>query len=35
MTADDHAAFVALGTGMANRNGYTAQQLSDLYLTRR
>ena len=24
MTADDHAAFVALGTGMANRNGYTA-----------
>ena len=32
MTADDHAAFVALGTGMANRNGYTAQQMSDLYL---
>jgi carboxypeptidase T len=32
MTADDHAAFVALGTGMASRDGYTAQQLSDLYL---
>ena len=24
MTADDHAAFVALGDGMANRDGYTA-----------
>ena len=33
MTADDHAAFVALGTGMASRNGYTPQQLSDLYIT--
>ena len=32
MTEDDHAAFVALGTGMADRNGYTAQQLSDLYI---
>jgi hypothetical protein len=33
MTADDHAAFVALGTAMANRNGYTPQQMSDLYIT--
>ena len=33
MTTDDHAAFVALGTGMANRNGYTPQQMSDLYIT--
>jgi hypothetical protein len=33
MTADDLAAFKALGTQMANRNGYTAQQLSDLYIT--
>ncbi len=32
MTADDHAALVALGTGIADRNGYTAQQMSDLYL---
>jgi carboxypeptidase T len=32
MTADDHAAFVALGTGIANRNGYTPQQMSDLYV---
>jgi carboxypeptidase T len=32
MTADDLAAFRAIGTGMASRNGYTAQQLSDLYL---
>ncbi len=32
MTADDHAAFVALGTGMANRNGYIPQQMSDLYI---
>ena len=32
MTADDHAAFVALGTGMADRNGYTPQQMSDLYI---
>ncbi|HEY5489463.1 MAG TPA: M14 family zinc carboxypeptidase [Candidatus Limnocylindrales bacterium] len=33
MTADDLAAFQALGTQMADRNGYTAQQLSDLYIT--
>jgi len=33
MTADDLAAFKALGTQMADRNGYTAQQLSDLYIT--
>ena len=32
MTAADHAAFVALGHGMADRNGYTAQQGSDLYV---
>jgi carboxypeptidase T len=32
MTADDLAAFRALGTAMADRNGYTAQQLSDLYV---
>ena len=32
MTADDLAAFRAIGTSMADRNGYTAQQLSDLYL---
>lgn len=33
MTADDHAAFVALGNGMADRNGYVPQQSSDLYIT--
>ena len=33
MTADDLAAFQALGTQVADRNGYTAQQLSDLYIT--
>jgi carboxypeptidase T len=33
MTADDHTAFVALGNGMANRNGYVPQQSSDLYIT--
>src|SRR4051794_39714167 len=32
MTTEDLAAFRAIGTNMANRNGYTAQQLSDLYL---
>lgn len=32
MTADDHRVFVALGHGMADRNGYTAQQGSDLYV---
>lgn len=33
MTKDDHAAFVALGKGMAARNGYRAMQSSDLYIT--
>jgi carboxypeptidase T len=33
MTADDHQAFVALGKGMGQRNGYVAQQGSDLYIT--
>lgn len=33
MTADHHKAFVALGKGMAQRNGYLAQQSSDLYIT--
>ena len=32
MTADDHAAFVALGMGIANRDGYKPQQGSDLYI---
>jgi len=32
MSADDHAVFVALGHGMADRNGYIAQQGSDLYV---
>ena len=32
MTADDHAAFVALGKGVAKRNGYKPQQGSDLYI---
>jgi hypothetical protein len=32
MTADDHAAFVKLGTEVAQRNGYTPQQMSDLYI---
>jgi hypothetical protein len=31
MTADDHAAFVALGTEMARLNGYRPEQGSDLY----
>ncbi|MDQ2966386.1 MAG: M14 family metallopeptidase [Chloroflexota bacterium] len=33
MTKDDLAAFVAFGKGMAGRNGYKAQQSSDLYIT--
>ncbi len=33
MRADDHRVFVAMARGMANRNGYTAQQSSDLYKT--
>ena len=32
MTAGDLAAFRALGMGVADRNGYVAQQMSDLYL---
>jgi murein tripeptide amidase MpaA len=33
MTQDDHAVFVAMGQAMAAKNGYTAQQASDLYIT--
>ena len=33
MTADDHAALVALGKKMAASNGYTAMQSSSLYVT--
>ena len=33
MTALDHAVFVAAGRNMARRNGYTAEQSSDLYIT--
>ncbi len=33
MTVDDHNAFVAMGKAMAARNGYTAEQSSDLYIT--
>ncbi len=33
MTSIDHATFVALGRAMAARNGYRAQQSSDLYIT--
>jgi carboxypeptidase T len=33
MTLTDYRAFVAFGRGMAARNGYTAQQSSDLYIT--
>ncbi|WP_243745307.1 M14 family metallopeptidase [Streptomyces hainanensis] len=33
LTADDAAAFRALGTEMADTNGYTPQQSSDLYIT--
>lgn len=32
MVADDHRAMVALGRGMAQRNGYSAKQGSDLYI---
>ena len=33
MTVADHNAFVAMGRGMASRNGYTPEQSSDLYIT--
>jgi carboxypeptidase T len=33
MTQDDHDAFVAIGTAMAQMNGYTPEQSSDLYIT--
>ncbi len=33
MTRTDHAAFVALGKRMAQRNGYKPEQSSDLYIT--
>ncbi|WP_062204766.1 M14 family metallopeptidase [Streptomyces sp. NBRC 109706] len=33
LTADDAAAFEALGTELADTNGYTPQQSSDLYIT--
>jgi carboxypeptidase T len=33
MTLFDHQAFVAIGKGMAARNGYKAEQSSDLYIT--
>ncbi|MFL5779505.1 MAG: M14 family zinc carboxypeptidase [Chloroflexota bacterium] len=33
MTAADHQAFVTMGRAMAARNGYTAEQSSDLYIT--
>ena len=33
MSADDYAALVAFGKGMAVKNGYTPQQSSDLYIT--
>ncbi len=33
MTVADHQAFVAMGKAMAARNGYTAEQSSDLYIT--
>ena len=33
MRRDDHRVFVALGRGMAQRNGYTPMQSSDLYPT--
>ena len=33
LDADQHAAFVAIGQGMAADNGYTPQQASDLYIT--
>jgi len=33
MPQDDHNVFVAMGQAMAATNGYTAQQMSDLYIT--
>lgn len=33
MTADDHAAVVALAHGIADRDGYIAQQSSDMYVS--
>ncbi len=33
MTVDDHRALVAIGKGMASRNGYKPMQSSDLYVT--
>jgi len=33
MTQDDHDVFVAMGQAMAQTNGYTPQQASDLYIT--
>ncbi|WP_424212060.1 M14 family metallopeptidase [Streptomyces sp. BI20] len=33
LTADDAAAFKAVGTSMARSNGYTPEQSSDLYIT--
>ncbi|HEU0243405.1 MAG TPA: M14 family metallopeptidase [Candidatus Limnocylindrales bacterium] len=33
MTSLDHTTFVTLGRAQASRNGYTAQQSSDLYIT--
>ena len=33
MTVDDHRVFVAIGKAMAARNGYKAEQSSDLYIT--
>ena len=33
MTALDHQVFVAMGRAMASRNGYTAKQSSDMYIT--
>ncbi len=33
MNPDDHAVFVAMGQAMAATNGYTPQQMSDLYIT--
>jgi hypothetical protein len=33
MTPDDHATFVALGKGVASRNGYTAEQSSAMYVS--
>jgi carboxypeptidase T len=33
MTQDDHDTFVTMGQAMAATNGYTPQQMSDLYIT--